>query len=53
MHDIYRGHHHDHMVDLDTGKVIEFSSEEIEALLDHLSVRATPFFTGHPAIQNG
>lgn len=27
-----RGHHHDHMVDLDTGKVIEFTSEEIEKL---------------------
>lgn len=27
-----RGHHHDHMVDLDTGKVIEFTSEEIERL---------------------
>jgi Fur family ferric uptake transcriptional regulator len=27
-----RGVHHDHMVDLDTGKVIEFTSPEIEAL---------------------
>ncbi|MFC4727596.1 ferric iron uptake transcriptional regulator [Coralloluteibacterium thermophilus] len=27
-----RGGHHDHMVDLDTGKVIEFTSEEIERL---------------------
>jgi Fur family ferric uptake transcriptional regulator len=27
-----RGMHHDHMVDLDTGKVIEFTSEEIERL---------------------
>ena len=24
--------HHDHMVDVDTGKIIEFESEEIEAL---------------------
>ena len=27
-----RGHHHDHMVDLDSGKVIEFVSEDIERL---------------------
>lgn len=27
-----RGKHHDHMVDLDTGRVIEFTSEEIERL---------------------
>ncbi len=26
------GHHHDHMVDVDTGKIIEFESAEIEAL---------------------
>lgn len=27
-----RGKHHDHMVDVDTGKVIEFVSDEIERL---------------------
>ena len=27
-----RGEHHDHMVDIDTGKVIEFTSPEIERL---------------------
>lgn len=27
-----RGNHHDHMVDIDSGKVIEFSSPEIEKL---------------------
>ncbi|HRD72930.1 MAG TPA: ferric iron uptake transcriptional regulator [Aquimonas sp.] len=27
-----RGKHHDHMVDVDTGKVIEFASDEIERL---------------------
>ncbi len=30
--ELERGHHHDHMVCLDTGKVIEFVSEEIEKL---------------------
>jgi Fur family ferric uptake transcriptional regulator len=30
--ELNRGEHHDHMVDIDTGKVIEFTSPEIEAL---------------------
>jgi Fur family ferric uptake transcriptional regulator len=32
VYEIDRGKHHDHMVDVDTGKVIEFTSEEIEEL---------------------
>lgn len=32
VYEIDRGKHHDHMVDLDTGKVIEFTSDEIERL---------------------
>jgi len=32
VYEIDRGKHHDHMVDVDTGKVIEFTSEEIERL---------------------
>jgi Fur family ferric uptake transcriptional regulator len=32
VYELDHGQHHDHMVDLDTGKVIEFSSPEIEAL---------------------
>lgn len=32
VYELDRGHHHDHMVDVDTGQVIEFSNEEIEAL---------------------
>ena len=32
VYEIDRGKHHDHMVDLDTGKVIEFVSEYIERL---------------------
>ncbi len=32
VYEIDSGKHHDHMVDLDTGKVIEFTSEEIERL---------------------
>ncbi|MET1025238.1 MAG: ferric iron uptake transcriptional regulator, partial [Pseudoxanthomonas sp.] len=32
VYELDRGEHHDHMVDIDSGKVIEFSSHEIEAL---------------------
>ena len=32
VYEIERGKHHDHMVDVDTGKVVEFVSEEIERL---------------------
>lgn len=32
VYELDRGDHHDHMVDVDTGKIIEFESEEIEAI---------------------
>jgi Fur family ferric uptake transcriptional regulator len=32
VYEVDRGKHHDHMVDIDTGKVIEFTSEAIEKL---------------------
>lgn len=32
VYELERGTHHDHMVDIDTGKVTEFFSEEIERL---------------------
>ena len=32
VYELDRGKHHDHMVDIETGKVIEFSSEDIERL---------------------
>jgi Fur family transcriptional regulator, ferric uptake regulator len=32
VYELDRGKHHDHMVDLESGKVIEFTSEEIERL---------------------
>ena len=32
VYEIDRGKHHDHMVDVETGKIIEFVSEEIEKL---------------------
>ena len=32
VYEIERGKHHDHMVDVDSGKVVEFVSEDIERL---------------------
>ena len=32
IYELDRGGHHDHMVDVDTGKIIEFESHEIEEL---------------------
>jgi Fur family ferric uptake transcriptional regulator len=32
VYEIDRGKHHDHMVDIESGKVIEFTSDEIEKL---------------------
>ena len=32
VYELDRGEHHDHMVDVDSGKVIEFHSDEIEEL---------------------
>jgi Fur family transcriptional regulator, ferric uptake regulator len=37
VYELDRGEHHDHMVDIDTGKVIEFQSDEIEALQDRIA----------------
>lgn len=34
-----RGKHHDHMVDVDTGKVIEFFSEDIERLQHEIAAK--------------
>jgi Fur family ferric uptake transcriptional regulator len=34
-----RGQHHDHMIDIDSGKVIEFVSEEIEKLQHEIAER--------------
>jgi Fur family ferric uptake transcriptional regulator len=39
VYELDRGEHHDHMVDLDTGKVIEFSSPEIEKLQHQVAER--------------
>jgi Fur family transcriptional regulator, ferric uptake regulator len=39
VYELDRGDHHDHMVDIDTGKVIEFQSAEIEKLQREIAAR--------------
>ncbi|MCC7166089.1 MAG: transcriptional repressor, partial [Rhodospirillales bacterium] len=39
--------HHDHLIDTSTGKVIEFRSEEIEALQRAIAKRHGFRLTGH------
>ena len=39
VYELDRGGHHDHMVDIDTGKIIEFESPEIEKLQQEIAAR--------------
>jgi Fur family ferric uptake transcriptional regulator len=39
MYELDRGVHHDHMVDVDTGQIIEFESAEIEQLQREIAAR--------------
>jgi Fur family transcriptional regulator, ferric uptake regulator len=39
VYELDRGQHHDHMIDVDSGKVIEFVSEEIERLQREIAAR--------------
>ncbi len=39
VYELDRGQHHDHLVDIDTGKVIEFTSPEIERLQHEIAER--------------
>ncbi|KGM56182.1 Fur family transcriptional regulator [Lysobacter daejeonensis GH1-9] len=39
VYELDRGDHHDHMVDVDTGKIIEFESDEIEALQHKIAAK--------------
>lgn len=39
VYELDRGGHHDHMVDVDTGKIIEFESPEIEKLQQEIAAR--------------
>ena len=39
VYELDRGKHHDHMIDIDSGKVIEFVSEDIERLQREIAAR--------------
>ena len=39
VYELDRGGHHDHMVDVDTGKIIEFESSEIEKLQREIAAK--------------
>ncbi|MEO5560772.1 MAG: ferric iron uptake transcriptional regulator [Dokdonella sp.] len=39
VYELDRGKHHDHMVDVESGRVIEFSSEEIERLQHQIAAK--------------
>ena len=39
IYELDRGGHHDHMVDVDTGKIIEFESSEIEKLQREIAAK--------------
>ncbi len=39
VYELDRGEHHDHMVDIDTGKIIEFESDEIEELQHRIAAK--------------
>lgn len=39
VYELDRGTHHDHMVDVETGKIVEFTSPEIEALQREIAAK--------------
>ncbi len=45
-----RGDHHDHMVCIDTGDVIEFHSEQIEMLQEQIAAEHGYELTGHSLV---
>lgn len=48
--ELERGEHHDHMVCVETGKVIEFHSEEIELLQKQIAEEQGYEITGHSLV---
>ncbi|QIK81742.1 ferric iron uptake transcriptional regulator [Lysobacter sp. HDW10] len=50
VYELDRGDHHDHMVDLDTGKVIEFESDEIERIQHEIAAKHGYKIEGHALV---
>ena len=54
VYELDRGQHHDHMVDIESGKVIEFTSPEIELLQKQIAAAsAEPWPSGRAASRCG
>ena len=50
VYEIDQGDHHDHMVCMDSGEVIEFHNDEIEALQDSIAKRHGYRVVGHSLV---
>ena len=48
--EVSRGDHHDHMVDIDTGTIIEFHNDEIEALQKRIAAEYGYELTDHSLV---
>lgn len=48
--EVARGEHHDHMVCVETGKVIEFHNDEIEALQEQIAAKHGYELAGHSLV---
>ena len=53
VYELDRGTHHDHMVDVETGKIIEFTSPEIEALQREIAAKHQGSLTADLATATG
>ena len=50
VYEIDQGDHHDHMVCMDTGEVVEFHSDEIEALQEAIAAKHDFRVVGHSLV---
>lgn len=50
IYELDRGEHHDHMVDVETGKVVEFHNEEIEQLQHKIAAEHGYEIEGHALV---
>lgn len=48
--EIAKGDHHDHMVCVETGRVVEFHNDEIEALQEQIAAEQGYEITGHSLV---
>jgi Fur family ferric uptake transcriptional regulator len=48
--ELERGEHHDHMVCIETGQVVEFHNDEIEALQERIAAENGFELTGHSLV---